>query len=264
MKDFLEKILDKKKVEVDHLYQDFGVDTFLGEIARGGFSHFSFREALGHEGIRLIAEVKKASPSAGVIRADFRPVEVALGFEDMGAAAVSVLTERDYFLGSIDYLRAIKSKVTIPVLRKDFIVDVIQVYEARAAGADAILLIKAILSLEKCQELLDLAKKLGMDVLLEIHTEEELKEISTLSGVEIVGVNNRDLRTFKVDTGFAYRLLPLIRASMGDPPTPNGLRRTSGVLVVAESGYRHEDEIVALGEAGFDGVLIGEGMLLLE
>lgn len=201
------------------------------------------RAALGGEGINIIAEFKRRSPSKGVIRADANVIEIARGYEAGGAAAMSVLTEEDYFGGSLDDLRAVKSAVQLPVLRKDFVFDEYQVYESAAAGADAVLLIVAALDDETLSRLRQLAEDdLGMDALVEVHTSEEMKR-AVASGATLIGVNNRDLRTFEVslDTSLA-----LAREA---PP---------GALLVSESGLKNTDDLERLFEAGYRGFLIGE------
>ncbi len=195
----------------------------------------------------LIAEVKKASPSKGVIREDFHPVEIAQIYEDGGAAALSVLTEERYFLGSPSYLRDIRAKVTLPILQKDFIIDEVQVYEARAWGADAILLITAILDDSQMKDYFDLAQTLSLDVLVEIHSEKELERV--IEWAPIIGINNRDLTTFETKLETTFRLLPEIPKD-----------RT----IVSESGIRTREEIERLSEAGVHAVLIGETLMASE
>lgn len=207
-----------------------------------------FAAALRGDGIQLIAEVKKASPSKGVIRADFNPVEIARIYADNGASAISVLTESRYFQGSLDYLKSISEvlgKERLPLLRKDFIVEPYQVYEARAYGADSLLLIVAILTLEKLEELLELSHGLGMSCLLEVHNETEL-EVALKSQAGIIGINNRDLSNFSVDIATTGRLRPLI------PPDR---------LVVSESGIKDRDDMKSLRQWGVDAVLIGESLM---
>jgi indole-3-glycerol phosphate synthase len=205
-----------------------------------------FASALRGEKVRLIAEVKKASPSKGVIRADFNPVEIARTYAANGASAISVLTEQKYFQGSLNYLRDIKDTLSeIPLLRKDFIFDPYQVYQARAYGADALLLIVAVLSPEKLDELLSLSRKLGMRCLVEVHNEIEL-EIALKTGADIIGINNRDLTTFEVDIATTRRLRPLIP---GDR------------IMVSESGIKSRGDIEKLRKWGVDAVLIGEALM---
>lgn len=194
---------------------------------------------------RIIAEVKKASPSKGVIRPDFDPVTIAHTYAANGAAALSILTDEKYFQGKLEFLGAIRQAVSLPLLRKDFTIDPYQVYEARAAGADAILLIVAVLERHRLEELLQLAHETGMVALLEVHTVEELERILPLQP-RLVGINNRDLRTFHTDIETTLRLLPLM------PPE---------VVVVSESGIEAAADIARLREKGVHAFLIGESLM---
>jgi indole-3-glycerol phosphate synthase len=225
----------------------------LEEIRRSALKQraaLDFASALRGDGVRLIAEVKKASPSRGLIRADFRPVEIARIYATGGAAAISVLTEPNFFRGNLDYLRDIKNALgnKVPLLRKDFINDPYQVYEARAYSADAILLIAAMLDRDELEKLLSLSHELGMKCLVEVHNEAEL-EIALESGAKIIGINNRDLYTFKVDIDTTRRLKPLI---------PDD--RT----VVSESGIRDRADIEKLEKWGINAVLIGEALMAAD
>lgn len=192
----------------------------------------------------IIAEVKKASPSKGIIRPDFDPVKIAKTYEANGAACISVLTDEPYFQGCDEYLKDIKENTAIPLLRKDFMVDTYQIYESRALGADCILLIMAELSTKTASELYDLSKDLGMDVLVEVHDLEELERAKTLAP-QMVGINNRNLKTLKVDVQTSFDLL----SSMPD------------CLKVAESGISDPDTIHNLQNSGFDAFLIGESLM---
>ena len=208
----------------------------------------SFSRALSGAAVGIIAEVKKASPSKGVICRDFDPVEIARIYAASGASAISVLTEEKYFLGSLAYLKAIRDDLGSkrpPLLRKDFIIDPYQVYESRANGADALLLIAAILTPDKLKELLDLSHELGMECLVEVHNENEV-EIALSAGAGIIGINNRDLKTFDVDIRTTERLRPLI------PPDR---------LVVSESGIRGRDDMQKMKQWGVNAVLIGEALV---
>jgi indole-3-glycerol phosphate synthase len=196
----------------------------------------------------IIAEVKKASPSKGVIRVQFDPVAIALDYEEHGAAAISVLTEKRFFQGSPEYLSAIKKQVSIPVLRKDFLFEIYQIYEARALGADALLLIAAILEQEKLCELLHLTQELGMDALVEVHNRAEL-DMALETGSCIIGINNRNLSTFHTDVATTVEL---IRAIPDDR------------IVVSESGIASRDDILMLRRAGVDAFLIGETLMRQE
>jgi len=204
-----------------------------------------FANALRGKNVKLIAEVKKASPSRGLLCPDFQPVEMAQTYAQNGAVAISVITESKYFQGSLEYLPAIRKAVDVPLLRKDFIFDVYQVYESAAFGADAILLITAILSPEKLQELLELSAKLNLSCLVEVHNEEELFK-ALLSGAEIIGINNRNLNTFKVDTNVTRRLRLLV---------------PQGQIVVSESGISTKDDMKKMRECKVNAVLVGEALV---
>lgn len=193
-------------------------------------------------GRAIIAEVKKASPSKGVIRADFEPVSLARTYATNGAAAISVLTECQFFQGHLEFLRLIRQHVSCPLLRKDFLFDPYQVYEARAFGASAILLIVAILTDSQINELSALASALGLDCLVEVHDEEELARAISC-GVQLLGINNRDLRTFQTNVATSERLVRL---------TP------SGVTVVSESGLSRSEQLTHLESQGVRAFLIGE------
>jgi indole-3-glycerol phosphate synthase len=195
--------------------------------------------------IRLIAEVKKASPSAGVIRQDFDPVAIAKIYEEHGASCISVLTDRHYFQGSLDYLRQIRAAVDLPVLRKDFVIDRYQIVEARAAGADAVLLIAECLDDSALRDLHEAILELGMTPLVELYELQNLRRVLD-AGAQLIGVNNRDLRTFQVDLGHCMRLRRHIPA---------------GRIVVAESGIRSRQDAKSLQAAGLHAMLVGESLM---
>jgi indole-3-glycerol phosphate synthase len=195
--------------------------------------------------IRIIAEVKKASPSLGVIREDFQPVQIARVYEDNGASAISVLTDEIFFQGKLEYLTEIKKSVNIPVLRKDFIVDPYQIYEARSAGADAILLIAALLSGEDIRNFLNLATELGMECLVEVHSEQELKKVLQ-TNADIIGINNRDLNTFITRLDTTFQLRPMIPEDK---------------IVVSESGIKTRADVLELFNKKINAVLVGESLM---
>lgn len=205
-------------------------------------------DALGGAPVRLIAEVKQASPSRGVLRPDFNPVELAKEYALGGAAAISVLTEVNYFGGSIDHLAAIREAVSLPLLRKDFIFSPYQVYESRAYGADALLLIVAILEQEQLEGLLSLSHSLGLKCLVEVHNEDEVVRVLR-SGAKIIGINNRDLTTFDVDINTTRRLRPLLPREQ---------------IVVSESGIGSRRDVEKLKEWGVNAVLIGEALVTAD
>lgn len=207
-----------------------------------------FASVLRGDRIKLIAEIKKASPSRGIIRSDFNPVEIAQTYADNGASAISVLTESRYFQGSLEHLKDIKDTLgnkKLPLLRKDFIFDPYQVYESRAYGADGLLLIVAILNSEKLDELIRLSHELGMSCLVEVHDEAELG-IALRSQARIIGINNRDLSTFAVNLATTGHLRPLIPADR---------------IVVSESGIKDRSDIEKLSNCGVDAVLVGESLM---
>jgi len=201
--------------------------------------------ALRDDNIRLIAEVKRASPSRGVLCPDFHPVELAKKYAQGGAAAISVLTEVKHFQGSIDYLAAIREEVPLPLLRKDFIFDPYQIYESSAYGADALLLIVAILSQKQLEELLLLSHSIGLKCLVEVHNENETEQ-AILSGAEIIGINNRDLNTFTIDINTTRRLRSIIPRER---------------IVVSESGIKSQHDIRKLKEWGVNAILVGEALV---
>jgi indole-3-glycerol phosphate synthase len=216
-----------------------------------GHAPRGFRKALEDKskaGVAVIAELKKASPSKGLIRAEFHVEELARELEAAGAAALSVLTDEEFFQGSLENLRRASAVVKIPCLRKDFIVDEFQLLEARANSADAVLLIVAALAPTELQVLAMGARSRGLDVLCEVHDEEELRRALD-AGCEVIGVNTRDLRTFQVDEGTALRLAELLPES---------------VVKVAESGIKSAEDIARLRAAGYEAFLIGETLMRAE
>lgn len=204
-----------------------------------------FAAALRSPGVSLIAEVKRASPGKGLLRHDFDAVALARVYEDNGAAAISVLTDQHFFQGDLNHLRAVRQNVGLPVLRKDFILDPYQVYESRLAGADAVLLIVAALSDGDLKALYQLVHELGMAALVEVHNEAELERALRI-GPRIVGVNNRDLRTFEADLETTARLRPLVPAD---------------VVLVAESGVYTRADVARLAAIGADAMLVGEALM---
>jgi len=199
-------------------------------------------------GIRAIAEVKRSSPSAGVLREQYEPASIAMAYEKAGASAISVLTEPSRFGGAIEHLSRVRDRVQLPVLLKDFVIHERQLYQARAAGADAVLLIVALLDSTQLLDYASLARELSLEPFLEIHEERELERAPLVPGAGI-GVNNRDLRSLEIRQGWAERIIPKIPADR---------------LRVAESGYREPAELEALGRAGADAVLVGESLLRSE
>lgn len=206
---------------------------------------YPFEEALGREGLSIISEVKKASPSKGVIAEDFPYLEIATTYEEAGADAISCLTEPDRFRGSDEYLKDIVKKVSIPVLRKDFTVDPYMIYQAKLMGASAVLLIAAILSDEELRSYFDIADRLGLSCLFEAHDAEEVKRCLA-AGARILGVNNRNLKDFSVDITNSVRLREMV---------------PSDIIFVSESGIEKPEDVKILKENGTDAVLIGEMLM---
>jgi indole-3-glycerol phosphate synthase len=240
----LDKIIAQKREEVEQRKKAAPL-TYLQERIVDQKLPLDLAPALKGDHIRLIAEVKKASPSRGLLSPNLDPTELAQTYVEGGAAAISVLTEESYFMGSIEHLAAIKEVVGLPLLRKDFIFDPYQVYESRAYGADALLLITAILSQGQLKELTSLSDGLGLRCLVEVHNENEV-ERAVLSGAEIIGINNRDLNTLAVDINTARRLRPLIPEEK---------------TVVGESGIKGRKDMEKLIKWGVDAVLVGEALV---
>lgn len=243
----LEQIVADKLLELKQRKRELPLSE-LQEMVLEQAPPLDFASTLSGDGMRLIAEIKKTSPSRGVIRHDFNPVEIAGIYANNGASAISILTESKYFQGNINYLRDIKNTLgnkTIPLLRKDFLTDPYQVYEARAYGADGLLLIVAILTPEKLDKLIGLSRELGMSCLVEVHNETEL-EIALKIQARIIGINNRDLSTFDVDLATTERLRPLI---------------PSDRVVVSESGIKDRSDIEKMRRWGVNAVLVGEWLM---
>jgi len=243
----LRRILDTKAQEVDSRRRKLGLADVTAMAndqppARGFAGRIAERAAIGPS---VIAEVKKASPSAGVIRADFRPADIACSYEEAGAACLSVLTDEHYFQGSDAYLAEARQACSLPVLRKDFMVDPWQIHESRVLGADCILLIVAALSRGQLQELDGLAREIGLDVLVEVHDEEELADALS-TDARLVGVNNRDLHSFTTDLGASERLKPMIPEN-----------RT----MVTESGIHSAEDVMRMRKAGINAFLVGEAFM---
>ncbi|MFH2011304.1 MAG: indole-3-glycerol phosphate synthase TrpC [Pseudomonadota bacterium] len=242
----LDKIIDNKKKELVEAKKKYSIDELKSRINNSPpVRDFKFALTSPQTPIKIIAEVKKASPSKGIIREDFAPLEIAKIYEANGAVAISVLTEENFFLGSLDYLRKIREVVNIPLLCKDFIFDEHQVYQARIYGADAFLLIAAILDDSNLKGLLKTGKELGMQVLLEVHNLEELKRVLQTEA-EIIGINNRNLKTFKTDISTTERLIKEI---------------PQGKIVVSESGINTTGDISRLKKSGAHAFLIGESLM---
>jgi indole-3-glycerol phosphate synthase len=249
MPDVLKKIVDYKTGELAGMKAALPLNEIMARLSELEDQPRGFEAALLNSldsgWTPIIAEVKKGSPSKGVIRADFDPLEIAQIYQANGASCLSVLTEEHFFLGHLSYLAQIREQVSLPLLRKDFIFDPYQIYQARAAGADAVLLIAAMLELSQLREFAALARELSLDVLLEVHDEGEL-QTALQTDCRMIGINNRDLRSFVVDISTSERLAALI---------------PQGHIIVAESGITRRDEIVRLTENGVHAFLVGESLM---
>jgi indole-3-glycerol phosphate synthase len=242
----LTKILHQKEKEV----------AVLPPISKGGLNvsireHRPFASKLRNGGNQpaLIAEVKKASPSKGVIKEDFNPVEIAAAYEKAGADCLSVLTDSMFFKGSIHYLKDIRNHVSLPLLRKDFIIDERQIVESAEYGADAILLIAAALSGDRLRELHRFADECGLECLIEVHSKEEIEKVYDVCTPTMIGINNRDLKTFSTNIKHTFSLLPFIKKE---------------TIVISESGIQTASDVKALLDKQLDGMLIGESLMRAE
>jgi len=243
----LNKIIAEKREEVEQRKRRLSISTLKERIAQRK-APLDFASALSGDGTHLIAEVKRASPSRGILCPNFNPVALAKTYANGGAVAISVLTEVNYFKGNLDHLAAIREEVGLPLLRKDFIFDQYQVYESRAYGADALLLIVAILSQKQLKELLSLSRNLGLSCLVEVHNEDEV-ERALSSSAKIIGINNRNLNTFKVDINTTRRLRSLIPKDR---------------IMVSESGISNRSDVEKLKKWGVNTVLVGEALVTAD
>lgn len=245
-KDILKEIILKKKERIALAKQQLSEEE-LKVKALSASPARPFIEAISKpRQISLIAEIKKASPSEGVIRQDFNHLDIARIYQDVGVQAISVLTEEDFFLGNISYINEIKSVTQVSVLRKDFILEPYQVYESRFYGADAMLLIANLLTQDEITEFSNIASGLGMDSLVEVHNEKELKKVLKLKGVSLLGINNRDLSTLEVDPRTTEKLFTLVPKDK---------------IVVVESGLKSYQDILFLKILGVNAVLIGTAFM---
>jgi indole-3-glycerol phosphate synthase len=242
----LEKIIAHKKLEIEEQKRTMPFD----EIRRKSESVTDtrdFKSAISRKGkVNLIAEIKKASPSKGIIRQDFDPSAIASIYEQNGASAISVLTDEKFFQGNLSFLKITRSATSsLPLLRKDFIIDEYQIYQSKIAGADAILLIAAVLERQNLSRLLSIAEGIGLDCLVEVHTEEELREVLK-TDVSIIGINNRDLHTFKTDIQTTAKLMQIM---------------PDDKVVVSESGISSSDDVKFMKKCGIQAMLVGESLM---
>ena len=241
----LDEIVANTKSKLEIKKSEIDIEELLSKIDNKWMEESNFKKSLLNKDEAIIAEIKKASPSAGIISEDFDPVSKAREYESFGAAALSILTEEDYFLGSISYLVNVKKVSDLPILRKDFIIDAYQIYESKLIGADCILLIAAILSDEQLQNFTNIADQLGLDYIIEIHDKDELSRVEIFSKA-IIGVNNRDLKTFEVDINNSI----LLR---------NEFKQDN--VFVSESGIKSRKDIDMLKENNINVFLIGESLM---
>jgi indole-3-glycerol phosphate synthase len=248
----LEQIYQDKLIEVRNKKKQISGDEICAQIKCASHKIKDFAAAI-EKTIKqgkpaIIAEVKKASPSKGIIREDFDPVSIAKIYEENGAACISVLTDEKYFMGKNEYLSEIRKNVDLPILRKDFIIDPYQILESKLIGADCILLIMAMLDDDKAQKLEEKAIEIGLSVLIEVHDEEELKRALKLKS-RLIGINNRNLKTFEISLEVSKSLFPKI---------------PSGKIIICESGIFNEDDISQMQKIGINSFLIGESLMRQE
>lgn len=241
----LDKILARKVEEIAERKSQVPIEEMMEASLETPYGVRDMVSALRKDTVALIAEVKRASPSKGILTEDFAPVMIATTYNQNGASAISVLTDEDFFMGHLNYLTAVRESVTVPVLRKDFVIDPYQVYEGRVAGADAILLIVAALSDSQLEELYEVVTGLDMTALVEVHNKDEMERALKL-GAKLIGVNNRDLKTFNVDLNTTAQLADMV----GDD-----------IVLVAESGIKNADDVKRMGELGAHAVLVGESLV---
>ncbi|MGN1304484.1 MAG: indole-3-glycerol phosphate synthase TrpC [Oscillospiraceae bacterium] len=242
----LDDIIEKRILQLEREKAAADFETVKKAAEESDRNPISFKEALAKPNrLSMISEVKKASPSKGLIQPDFDPVKIAKEYEANGADAVSCLTEEHFFMGCSEYFKAIRKEIALPMIRKDFIIDEYQIYEARLMGADAILLIAAVLDDEKLKRFKDIADSLGMDILAETHDEKELERVLALD-FDIIGINNRNLKTFEVTLETTARLSGMI---------------PEGKVIVSESGIKDNADMKTVRSYDADAVLIGETLM---
>ncbi|MEL6159244.1 MAG: indole-3-glycerol phosphate synthase TrpC [Cyanobacteria bacterium J06623_5] len=253
-RNILEKIVWHKEAEVTRLREKVPLKNLQQQVqalpATRGFIT-ALRQQSEQQSPALIAEVKKASPSKGIIRADFDPVEIAKAYESGGATCLSVLTDEAFFQGSFTYLSQVRQAVALPLLCKEFIIYPYQIYQARLAGADAVLLIAAILTDEDLKYFTKIAKVLGLDALVETHTVEEFERVIAIDGVDMIGVNNRNLEDFSVSLGTTEQVVERFGRVIAQKQ----------ILLVSESGIHTPEDIKTVTSAGAKAVLVGESLM---
>ena len=241
----LDEIVAKTKSKLEEKKQGLSLEELSSKIDFENLKETNFKKSLQNKTEAIIAEIKKASPSAGIISDNFDPVLKSKEYESFGASALSILTEEDYFLGNIEYLKAVKAITSLPILRKDFIVDEYQIYESKLIGADCILLIASILNDEELKNFSEIAERLKLDYIIEVHDEEELQRVQHFSNA-IIGVNNRNLKTFDVDINNSAELKKIFEGEN---------------IFIAESGIKSKKDIEYLKQHNINVFLIGESLM---
>jgi indole-3-glycerol phosphate synthase len=241
----ISRIIEEKRRIIEEAKRNRPAEDIVKE-AKAACIRSSFKKNISRpHHINLIAEIKKASPSKGILRGDFNPSKIAVTYQASGASAISVLTDERFFEGKLEYIKKVKDSVSLPVLRKDFIIDEYQIYETAAEGADAVLLIAELLSSNEIAVFFNLATSLGLDVLTEVHSEEDVEK-AVAANADIIGINNRDLHTFRVDLSITQKLIRLLPQNR---------------IKVSESGIRSHEDVMFLKSLGVNAVLIGEAFM---
>jgi indole-3-glycerol phosphate synthase len=241
----LQKIVANTKTNLVHKKAEFPLEKIQSSLENLKLPRGKFKDNISSKDEAIIAEIKKASPSAGIIKEDFDPIKIAMEYESFGASALSILTEEDFFMGSIEYLKDVKNITSLPILRKDFMIDEYQIYESKLIGADCILLIASILTDQQIEDFITIAKNLELDYLIEVHDENELKRIDRFEDA-LIGVNNRNLETFEVDLNNSVRLR-------------NSFRQNN--IFIAESGIKSREDMNYLKMNNIKVFLIGESLM---
>ena len=241
----LDEIVAKTKSKLEEKKQGLSLEELISKIDFKNLKETNFKKSLQNKAEAIIAEIKRASPSAGIISENFDPVLKSKEYESFGASALSILTEEDYFLGNIEYLKDVKAITSLPILRKDFIVDEYQIYESKLIGADCILLIASILNDEELKNFSEIAERLKLDYIIEVHDEEELQRVQHFSNA-IIGVNNRNLKTFDVDINNSVELKKIFDGQN---------------TFIAESGIKSKKDIEYLKQHNINVFLIGESLM---
>ena len=241
----LQKIVANTRASLAHKKVELPLEKIQSSLENLKLPRGKFKDHISSKDEAIIAEIKKASPSAGVIKEDFDPTKIAMEYESFGASALSILTEEDFFMGSVEYLKEVKKITSLPILRKDFMIDEYQVYESKLIGADCILLIASILSNQQIEDFIYIAKKLDLDYLIEVHNENELKRVEHFDGA-LIGVNNRNLKTFEVDLNNSVRLRNLFKQKN---------------IFIAESGIKTREDMNYLKQNNIKVFLIGESLM---